>query len=267
MPPPTFRGDPYRELGVPADASDESIKRRWRDLAREHHPDRAAKDSSEARRLTRRMARINAAYDLLRDSERRAAYDSRPGTGPGGSSSSRRRDAATFTSRGEACRRGPPPPRPTRPVTARFDTTGIYHSRNATTSATTPNYRRQQPVSTREREFEREPLRASRPNGPVERRPGQDGARTPTLDEARAAELVFGKFRGLTLGEVEASEPTYIDWIARTITRDRDLVICARVIQAGLDERGVERPVRPEASAFGARTEEEAPARSAGAPG
>ena len=36
--------------------------------------------------------------------------------------------------------------------------------------------------------------------------------------------LEFGRFHGATLGEVADREPTYVDWIARTITRDRDLV-------------------------------------------
>ena len=48
----------------------------------------------------------------------------------------------------------------------------------------------------------------------------------------------------MTLGEVERREPTYIDWIASTITRDRDLVRRARVIACDMDERGVERRSR-----------------------
>ena len=90
-----------------------------------------------------------------------------------------------------------------------------------------------------------------------------DGPRDPVdvgrlegghLAERVAAELPkleFGKFRGHTLGQVAAFEPTYIDWIARTITRDRDLVVKARVIQADLDERGIERRVRPSTLGFG----------------
>ena len=75
MPALRFRGNPYQVLDVPPDASSAQIKRRWRELAREHHPDRAAGDSEEAGRLTARMARINAAYDLLRDPVRRAHFD------------------------------------------------------------------------------------------------------------------------------------------------------------------------------------------------
>ena len=65
-------------LDVRHDASPEEIKRRWRELAREHHPDRAGADAEERERLTTRMARINAAYDVLSDSVRRARYDSTP---------------------------------------------------------------------------------------------------------------------------------------------------------------------------------------------
>jgi hypothetical protein len=71
--------------------------------------------------------------------------------------------------------------------------------------------------------------------------------RLPSLDEARATVLGFGRFHGLTLGEVAEREPTYIDWIAATITRDRDLVARARVIASDLDAKGIER--RPRVSA------------------
>jgi hypothetical protein len=56
--------------------------------------------------------------------------------------------------------------------------------------------------------------------------------------------LEFGKFRGHTLGEVAGFEPSYIDWLARTITRDRELLADARVVKADLDRRGVVRRIR-----------------------
>ncbi len=61
----------------------------------------------------------------------------------------------------------------------------------------------------------------------------------PELDDAVGTEMTFGKFRGHTLGEIAAFEPSYIDWISATITRDPDLVAAARVIRADLDRRGV----------------------------
>ena len=44
--------------------------------------------------------------------------------------------------------------------------------------------------------------------------------------------VTFGKFHGRTLGEIEELEPSYVRWIARTITRDPDLLDGARVVAA-----------------------------------
>jgi hypothetical protein len=263
MPEPAFRGDPYRILGVERDATGEEIKRRWRDLAREHHPDRAAGDLPEQERLTTRMARINAAYDVLRDPVRRARHDASP--------HARRtweaeRDARPWTgapsSRDAHGRAGPPPPPPTRPVTGRFDTSASFRARNATMGGGASPLRGQGPRG----RITDQPndLRASTPTGPVHRRRSAAQPRVPTLGEARATMLEFGRFHGWTLGDVADHEPTYIDWIARTITRDRDLVVRARIIAADLDERGVERQVRPARPGFGnPRGEREAAEASA----
>ncbi len=244
MPQPTFHGDPYRALGLPADASDAAIKRRWRELARKLHPDRAT-DPAEAARLTKQMARINAAYDVLRDPERRGRVDAR-----------RRDEAATggFTAAARPPFEepvGPPPPRPTRPVTAHFDTSEVLHHRNATLRRS-PSALDGHPPFPRSRRAEQEPLRSSDPCGPIlRRRRAARQPRLPSLDDARATVLAFGKFHGRTLGEVEQLEPTYIDWIARTITRDHDLVVRARVIRDDMDARGVQRRVRPATPGFG----------------
>ena len=120
MPEPTFRGDPYRVLGIPRDATANEIKRRWRELAREHHPDRAAGDVPEQERLTSRMARINAAYDVLRDPVRRSRHDASPAArraweqdrAEGEPGSSGRRSAGRH---GPETPAGPPPPPPSRP--------------------------------------------------------------------------------------------------------------------------------------------------------
>jgi curved DNA-binding protein CbpA len=240
MPAQRFRGDPYAILGVARAATAATIKRRWRELAREHHPDRAAGRAEEAAELTARMARINAAYDLLSDPVRRGQWDS----SAEGLAAARADSGArtTFDETEFETPAGPPPPPPTRPVTARFDTTTAFRARNATLSRVPPRPAGHAPRP-RRRSVE-EPLRASTPTGPVERQPGAAG-RLPTLSEALEMELGFGKFRGYTLGEVALIEPTYIDWIARTITRDRDVVLNARVVQADLDERGIERQARP----------------------
>ena len=75
----------YKILGVEKNASDEDIKKAYRKLAMQYHPDRNKDDSS----AEAKFKEISAAYDTLKDPDRRAAYD-RFGTagaragGPGG---------------------------------------------------------------------------------------------------------------------------------------------------------------------------------------
>ncbi len=252
MPEPAFRGDPYRILGVPRDATPDAIKRRWRELAREHHPDRAAGDDPAQERLTSRMARINAAYDVLRDPVRRARHDASPaarraGARAAGDAPDGPREAA---GPGRPHPPGPPPPPPTRPVTGRFDTSAAYRARDATVGGGPTPLRGQGPADRRHRPHDND-LRASTPTGPVRRRRTASPPPLPTLEESRATVLEFGRFHGWTLGDVADREPTYVDWIARTITRDRDLVVRARLISADLDERGVERAAGAPRAGFG----------------
>jgi hypothetical protein len=211
-------------LGVARDASQATIKAAWRRLAREHHPDTQA-DPAAAERATRRMAEINRAYAELRE-----MLPAGP-TGDGAAGPGRR---GTW----------PPEPPPTRPVTGRVDTTSTFRPRNTTTG---PRLRHEsRPPSSTDR-LRREPLRASQPNGPIGRhrqhnfRPPEP----PSLAEARIYPVEFGKFHGHTLGQIADFEPTYIDWLARTISRDPDLVAAARVMQDDLDARGVVRQPRP----------------------
>jgi molecular chaperone DnaJ len=63
--------DYYELLGVDRSASAEELKRAYRKLAMEHHPDRNP-DNPEAER---KFKGINEAYDVLRDDQKRAAYD------------------------------------------------------------------------------------------------------------------------------------------------------------------------------------------------
>jgi curved DNA-binding protein CbpA len=252
VPQETFRGDPYRVLDIERGTGDIALKRRWRALARELHPDRAGTDTAEAAERTRRMARVNAAYDLLRDVARRATYDAAHPV-PSGSRSTGRTGSGSGRDDGSAASGAGAgrdvAARPERPITGRFDTTRTFHRRDATTTNGAVPLRGHRPVSARERASGPEPLRASEPTGPMRTRRTRGRLALPSLEESLATPLEFGKFRGHSLGEVAAFEPTYIDWIARTITRDRELVVRARVIRADLDERGIERrasPARPE---------------------
>ncbi len=75
--------DPYRVLGLTAAASGAEIKAAYRALVKQHHPDAGGDEE--------RIIALNAAWELLRDGERRRAYDLRhshragasPGAAPG----------------------------------------------------------------------------------------------------------------------------------------------------------------------------------------
>lgn len=79
--------DPYDVLGVSKTATDDEIKKAYRKLARQLHPDRNPDDPS----AEEKFKDVQAAYDILSNAEKRQAYDrfgaegaAGPGFGPGG---------------------------------------------------------------------------------------------------------------------------------------------------------------------------------------
>ena len=69
--------DPYSVLGVQRDATDAEIKKAYRRLARKSHPDVNPGDTG----AQKRFQEIAAAYELLKDSERRQRFDRTGDTG------------------------------------------------------------------------------------------------------------------------------------------------------------------------------------------
>jgi molecular chaperone DnaJ len=65
--------DYYDVLGVPKNASDDDIKKAYRKLAMKHHPDRNQGDGAKA--AEEKFKEAKEAYEMLSDSQKRAAYD------------------------------------------------------------------------------------------------------------------------------------------------------------------------------------------------
>src|ERR1044071_2145208 len=63
--------DYYEVLGVQREATDDEIRRAYRQAALKHHPDRNAGDKA----AEERFKEATAAYSVLSDKEKRAAYD------------------------------------------------------------------------------------------------------------------------------------------------------------------------------------------------
>ncbi len=68
--------DYYKVMGVPRDATEAQIKQAYRKLARKYHPDVSKEKDAEAR-----FKDLGEAYEVLKNPEKRAAYD-QLGSGP-----------------------------------------------------------------------------------------------------------------------------------------------------------------------------------------
>src|ERR1700686_3654443 len=107
--------DYYKILGVPRSASQDDIKKAFRKLAREYHPD-VAKDKKGGEE---KFKEINEAYEVLGDPQNRSKYENlRTEAG----------EAAWFQGApGGRRRRGRPSSRSEEAVDFHFDGTGFSH--------------------------------------------------------------------------------------------------------------------------------------------
>ena len=69
--------DYYKQLNVDKGASKDEIKKAFRKLAHEHHPDKTGGNADK-------FKEINEAYSVLSDDQKRAQYDQFGSAGPGG---------------------------------------------------------------------------------------------------------------------------------------------------------------------------------------
>jgi curved DNA-binding protein CbpA len=186
--------DPYKVLQVDPEAEDEVIQAAYRRLAQKYHPDRAP--GTEA---TERMIALNAAWELIGEPARRAAYDreirlgqvlpgrtrtdsTSGGNAPGGTGQARPGPVASPAGAAP----GPPPPaaqRPPETVSTEW-TSGRSNIGGGYDAAT---------------------MRA----------PEGFGAAGPPPGNASGSVLNFGRYAGWSLGEISRADIEYIEWLDR----------------------------------------------------
>ena len=79
--------DPYKVLGVSRSASDDDIKKAYRNLAKKYHPDQY-EDNPLKDVASEKMEEINAAYDAIMNERRGSADQGFSGFGPGSGTNS-----------------------------------------------------------------------------------------------------------------------------------------------------------------------------------
>ncbi len=95
--------DPYKVLGVSPDASDEEIKKAYRQLARKYHPDKY-RDSDLADLAGEKMKEVNAAYEEIKKMRESGAT----GGGYGSSSGNTRYGGGGYSYGGGQSKTGDP---------------------------------------------------------------------------------------------------------------------------------------------------------------
>jgi curved DNA-binding protein CbpA len=175
----TASHDPYKTLQVDPEAEDEVIAAAYRRLARKYHPDVAGDAEAVAR-----MAAINAAWEVVGDPVRRAAFDRQRAV----ANALARRTAEAESARGDPARDGglgadtPAAPRPPETV-----------SRDWTSGRSTFGGGYDPSMHTADGE----------------------GAAGPPPGNASGSVLTFGRYAGWSLGEIARREIGYLEWLDR----------------------------------------------------
>ena len=164
----TEERDPYSVLGIASSASPDEVTTAYRTLARRHHPDVSIERDAE-----QRMAEINAAWSLLRDPAKRAAWDRGHGITP------------------QIARRTPTGG--TQGSTWPARTTPVRPHAGAPTPA--PRHGSRPPGPT------------------WRRGPAGEGAAGPPPGNPRGSVLPFGRHIGWSLGEIARIDPGYLVWL------------------------------------------------------
>jgi curved DNA-binding protein CbpA len=183
-PGPPEGPDPYKTLQVDPEADPEVIQAAYRRLAQKFHPDRASGEEA-----ARRMIAINAAWEVLGDPARRAAYDrQRAVSGPGG--------------RGDPAPRGPGGPAPHGSGWGPEAPT-MKGSPARPAEGVSPDWTSGR--STSGSGYDPSTMRAADGHGAAGRPPG----------DPSGSVLSFGRFAGWSLGEIARTDVEYLEWLDR----------------------------------------------------
>ena len=187
--------DAYKTLQVDPEAEDEVIQAAYRRLAQKYHPDRQPDDEG-----VERMVAINAAWELLRDPARRAAYDASRATAS--------RPAAPAPSDPDplgARRRRPLPDQPRRGA----PTAGQAQPRPSAGGAS-------RPPETVSRDWTSGRSGAGGGyDASTMRKTEGHGAAGPPPGNPSGTVLKFGRYMGWSIGEIARTDLEYLEWLDR----------------------------------------------------
>jgi curved DNA-binding protein CbpA len=175
--------DPYKVLQVDPEAEDEVIQAAYRRLARKYHPDLAETPEAAAR-----MAKINAAWELIGDPAVRREFDRKRASGrtaarPSGPAPASARPAPAAH----------PPATPPPPAKAPPERPPETVSRDWTSGRSTEGGGYDESMH----------------------RPQGFGAAGPPPGRPSGTVLNFGRYAGWSLGEVARHDIEYIEWLDR----------------------------------------------------
>ncbi|MGH2476070.1 MAG: DnaJ domain-containing protein [Candidatus Limnocylindrales bacterium] len=178
--------DPYKILQVDREAEDEVIVAAYRRLARKYHPDVASGAEAVAR-----MAAINAAWEMIGEPARRAAFDRERAIRQAMERSGRAASTTPSTPTHEAA-------------------THAERSRRSPDGASRP-----QEPETVSRDWTMGRSTIGGGYDPSMRTADGEGAAGPPPGNASGSLLNFGRYAGWSLGEIARSDLEYIEWLDR----------------------------------------------------
>ena len=176
--------DPYKVLQVDPEAEDEVIQAAYRRLAQKYHPDRQPGPEGATR-----MIAINAAWELVGDPAKRAAYD-------------RSRRASPV-----------PPPPAAAPASAPRPAPATSAPPTPGTSAGAPT--RERPPETVSRDWTTGRSNAGGGYDASMRKAEGEGAAGPPPGNPSGSVLKFGRYAGWSIGEIARRDLEYLEWLDR----------------------------------------------------